>query len=1578
MTTNSVFGRSLARAARRKTYDLHKSSGRSLLPVVGRNVKHHVYQMKATNLRRIIQIATLRCGVCRLLATILVLIIVECTHAASPEQWDDRFGVPNLNSPPVTIDRSSSGNVAIGGNFSGNSFETGGYLNANKVAIWDGRKWSRTGTGANHGPGGAVRAVKWIGNDLYVGGDFFAVSGTPMTRIARWDGSSWHMLLDGLSEGVNGEVYSLAENDSQLYVGGAFTSAAGKAANHIARWDGSSWSQLGPGVYGGSNPFVWAIAAASDGSIYAGGRFTTAGYNPAQSIARWANGTWYPVGGSVGGPDPIVYAIAVAPDGDVVVGGNFTTAGGNPASNLAIWNGTSWAELGNGVAGGEVRALAFEGNKLWVGGTFDTVGGGQPIHGLATLENGVWSIPGGDVLFGTGSGDVNCIKSTPDGIYLAGTFSAAGDKTGLLGMAFWDGTAFHALHHGFPPGGSSAHQISVAGDHVMLGGDFSTVGGHNTQRIARWDGDDWQVYGTPSSNGVVGTIAVAVNAVAAAPDGSGYVGGAFSQVAGIVAQNAAHWDGAAWEPLGSGVTGFNNPGVRALVLADDGNLYAAGRFTTAGGASVNNVAKWDGANWSPLADGLVYTSDPTRTEVYALAWSGDRLYAGGFFDKSGTLTVNGIAWWDGTGWHALDGGVSLSGSIAVVEALAVHGFDVFAGGVFDHAGTTPAADIAQWNAVDGWRNLSEGFNSSVSSVLIHGQRLFAAGNFNQSGTSPIPGFAEWDGNSWQGAGGLLAGDNAYAVALAASGTNLYASGTFQSAGDQVSSGFGILHLSNSPPVLTWSNPVGNQIVEHGSNVPLEVTASDIDGTIVQVQFFEEGNSSPLSSSTSAPWQFEWTGTTTGRHRIAARATDDRGATTWSLVRNITVLPPADDIRPQVAIASPADNATFKATTNRLLSAEASDADGSVVQVDFYSGNAPLGTVNSPPWEMIWPDLQAGTYQLRAVAWDNLGAGATSAVVNVTVLPPNDAPYLQISDPADGATIEEPGSYTLRANSSDGDGGLTSVEFFLNDQSVTNFTTQLGNWNFNFLWDPAPPGDYIFKVIATDTDGATSESSTHFVITPFNQPPEISMDGPEDGSSISMPNSIQLTVNATDPDGEIAAVTWLNGDLVLGIKTNSPWVFSLRNLAATTYYLRARAVDDLGKMATTSTRTITVTNDPAAQPKYVLVDLNIPGGYEGLAYDVNNANQVAATIENADRNARGFRWENGEYTDIGNTITPPETARLECLGINDKGNVVGSGHLNGLEMAFRWDGQSLQQLGVLGESYVSGMYSRARAINSSDWVVGGSMNSNKIDRAFLYRDGTMSDLGGIDPGLDHSEAFDINDKGHVVGRAWGSAGLQAFVYDDQHGMQSLGIIAGSTSSSAYAINKHDQVVGSFVGEDGHLNAFLWSNGFNVILGTLGGLQSEALGINNRGQVVGTAENLNFRTRAFLWENCSMFDLNASITNTNWELRSAVAINDAGWIVGTGYRDFKTEKRAFLLIPDDTENPHHPYSPINFEHGRFKMCVPVPRGTTYRLDATANFKTWSPVSTNYVPEGVLDFRDPNADAYPNRFYRAVLLP
>jgi hypothetical protein len=95
-----------------------------------------------------------------------------------------------------------------------------------------------------------------------------------------------------------------------------------------------------------------------------------------------------------------------------------------------------------------------------------------------------------------------------------------------------------------------------------------------------------------------------------------------------------HWDGR-FTTLGT------DGAVYALVVGEGGDLYIGGGFTTVGGVSASNVARWDGSTWSPLGSG-------TGDEVWTLALDGDgNLYAGGVFTTAGGVNVNHVARWNG-------------------------------------------------------------------------------------------------------------------------------------------------------------------------------------------------------------------------------------------------------------------------------------------------------------------------------------------------------------------------------------------------------------------------------------------------------------------------------------------------------------------------------------------------------------------------------------------------------------------------------------------------------------------------------------------------------------------------------------------------------------------------------------------------------------------------------------------------------------------------------------------------------------------------------------------------------------------
>ena len=72
------------------------------------------------------------------------------------------------------------------------------------------------------------------------------------------------------------------------------------------------------------------------------------------------------------------------------------------------------------------------------------------------------------------------------------------------------------------------------------------------------------------------------------------------------------------------------------------------------------------------------------------------------------------------------------------------------------------------------------------------------------------------------------------------------------------------------------------------------------------------------------------------------------------------------------------------------------------------------------------------------------------------------------------------------------------------------------------------------------------------------------------------------------------------------------------------------------------------------------------------------------------------------------------------------------------------------------------------------------------------------------------------------------------------LRDLGTLGGD-SANAWNINDRGQVVGDSVTTDGSTHAFLWDKGVMTDLGTLGGPFSSAAVINDRGQVAGSSDN-----------------------------------------------------------------------------------------------------------------------------------------
>jgi hypothetical protein len=721
-------------------------------------------------------------------------VVVEDTDAVYPVRIDPTFSDANWFSMSPTIPGASgivnaaavdsSGNLYIGGQFT-----IAGGVVANNIAKWNGSSWSALGSGMN----GGVSALVMSGSDLYAGGNFTTAGGVAANYIAEWNGSSWSALGSGMDGGrYYTNVTALAVSGGTLYAGGNFATAGGVTVNSIAKWNGSSWSALGAGLTHAGAPFLARVLAlaVSGSDLYAGGDFDTAGGVTVSCIAKWNGSSWSALGSGIGtvatiGNEQTVAVSALAVSGsDVYAGGDFISAGGVAANGIAKWDGSSWTALGTGM-NEAVYALAVSGSDLYAGGWFTTAGGAG-VNYIAHWNGSSWSALGSGMPYAHNA-TVGALAVSGSTVYAGGnfTFTTAGGITANY-IAEWNGSSWSALGSAM---NNAVFAVAVSGSDVYAGGGFTTAGGVAANYIAKWNGGSWSALGSGMGGSYAYVYALAVSG------GTLYAGGNFTTAGGVAANYIAKWNGSSWSTLGSGM----NQTVYALAVSGS-DVYAGGNFTTAGGVAANYIAEWNGSSWSALGSGM--GGGLYYTNVTALAVSGGTLYAGGNFVTAGGVTVNSIAKWNGSSWSALGAGLTLPHPyVAHVLALAVSGSDLYAGGNFDTAGGVTANCIAKWDG-SSWSALGSGITAGpigneqsiyVSALAVSGSDVYAGGDFTAAGGVAANGIAKWDGSSWSALG---SGMNEAVSALAVSGSDLYAGGLFTTAGEKFS--FYAAHAIISP------------------------------------------------------------------------------------------------------------------------------------------------------------------------------------------------------------------------------------------------------------------------------------------------------------------------------------------------------------------------------------------------------------------------------------------------------------------------------------------------------------------------------------------------------------------------------------------------------------------------------------------------------------------------------------------------------------------------------------------------------------------------------------------------------------
>ncbi|MEX2219702.1 MAG: hypothetical protein WD749_13195 [Phycisphaerales bacterium] len=256
-----------------------------------------------------------------------------------------------------------------------------------------------------------------------------------------------------------------------------------------------------------------------------------------------------------------------------------------------------------------------------------------------------------------------------------------------------------------------------------------------------------------------------------------FVGGDLSAADGLPVANIARWDGQAWSAVGGG-GGAGVPGASESILAlqvhDDGSgpaLYAAGRFTSAGGQPAPGLARWTGAAWQALPPlppppaGLA-GGVPSRLAVLPAAGGAEQIFvAARYWDDLSGECGSILA-------YRLAGGAWVQAG-APVDNDAVTGLVAFDP---DDGGPAPAALYMTTQSTSthscagmrarllrlsgpAWQQVATGEPEAYHALAVArlgGQpRLCIAGRFGSIGGAPANNVAAFDGASFSALGNGL-------------------------------------------------------------------------------------------------------------------------------------------------------------------------------------------------------------------------------------------------------------------------------------------------------------------------------------------------------------------------------------------------------------------------------------------------------------------------------------------------------------------------------------------------------------------------------------------------------------------------------------------------------------------------------------------------------------------------------------------------------------------------------------------------------------------------------------------------------
>ncbi len=209
---------------------------------------------------------------------------------------------------------------------------------------------------------------------------------------------------------------------------------------------------------------------------------------------------------------------------------------------------------------------------------------------------------------------------------------------------------------------------------------------------------------------------------------------------------------------------------------------------------------------------------------------------------------------------------------------------------------------------------------------------------------------------------------------------------------------------------------------------------------------------------------------------------------------------------------------------------------------------------------------------------------------------NIAPSVTITSPPHNAKIDKDSLHTITVDTSDSDGYVTKVSYYLDTALISTKTEAPFSLNLDDVLDDRviPSGKLKLTAVAYDNNGnmAISDYAVVYISRsyPEKQPPDISIVSPTTDSQLVEGSQVTLSVDATDEDGFVTKVEYYAyGSDLFATATEAPFSISVDSVPYGTFDITAVAYDSDGNSTTSEVVTLTVSaNDGGNNPPSISI------------------------------------------------------------------------------------------------------------------------------------------------------------------------------------------------------------------------------------------------------------------------------------------------------------------------------------------------------------------------------------------------------